>query len=307
MTWEERRRAYAAQAARGGRPLTFDEEYERLAGRRSTSATPAPRGEAVSAAAKRTLADMQQWLDEQALNERIRQFTKELRRENDRLAFNLLHAKIGDQLRALQRASEDARTAGRFGSLALEAKAAVAAAARTGQHAEHKSATWAVDAPAPTIGTSGASTGSFEGYLAVFGSEDMIWANPTTNGDIIEPGAFTKTLAAAKGRKLAKGAPYLWPIFWEHDDKDPIGGFTDAAEDPYGLFVRGELDLDIEQGKRAYSGIKKGYCAGMSIGFFTIRATYDGQGRRHLKELSVFEGSLTSIPMHSDALVTSSN
>jgi Escherichia/Staphylococcus phage prohead protease len=277
---------------------SFDQVYRELSGEWLPGAAERARARREAAAIKSITADMEAML----LAEKVRDETK-------RLQEWLLFQQFGDQLRALQRASERSTTSGRasLAGVAAEAKAAASAAARTGQRVEHKAVTWAVDAPAPTITASGASSGTFEGYLAVFGTEDMVWANPATNGDIIEPGAFTKTLADAKARRLAKGGRYLWPIFWAHDDKDPIGGFTDAAEDTYGLFVRGELDLDIDQGKRAYSGLKKGYCDGMSIGFFTIRATYDGQGRRHLKELSVFEGSLTAIPMHPDALATSSN
>src|SRR5260221_185620 len=151
--------------------------------------------------------------------------------------------------------------------------------------------------------------GIFSGYLAVFGNEDQVWANPATNGDIIEPGAFTKTLSDMRSRQKSRvgaGLPsghYLMPIFWKHDDKDAIGAFTVLREDKVGLYFEAELDLDIEQGRRAYSGLTRGYIPGMSFGYFTIRATYDSQGRRHLKQLSVFEGTVTPIPMNDEALV----
>src|SRR5258706_15981908 len=55
--------------------------------------------------------------------------------------------------------------------------------------------------------------GTFKGYLAVIGNED-------DNGDIIDPGAFAKTIAELKAKqtkRLGQGAPaarYLLPILW---------------------------------------------------------------------------------------------
>jgi Escherichia/Staphylococcus phage prohead protease len=128
--------------------------------------------------------------------------------------------------------------------------------------------------------------GIFSGYLAVFGNEDQVWADPLATGDIIEPGAFTKTLSDMRTRqqtRVAAGLPsghYLMPIFWEHDDKDPVGGFTALREDKTGLYFEAELDLDIEQGRRAFSGLTKGYLPGMSFGYFVVKAMYDRQCRR---------------------------
>jgi uncharacterized protein len=151
--------------------------------------------------------------------------------------------------------------------------------------------------------------GIFSGYLAVFGNEDQVWADPLATGDIIEPGAFTKTISDMRARqqsRVSAGLPsgrYLMPIFWEHDDKDPVGGFTALREDKVGLYFEAELDLDIEQGRRAYSGLTRGYIPGMSFGYFVVKAMYDPKGRRHLKELSVYEGTVTPIPMNDEALV----
>lgn len=142
--------------------------------------------------------------------------------------------------------------------------------------------------------------GTFSGYLAVFSTEDQ-------GGDVIEPGAFRKTLLELKSRQKSRagtpGGRYVLPIFWGHNPDEPIGGFTSAQEDSTGLFVEGELDLDIEAGQRAYSGMTKGYCSGMSIGYFTIKRDFDSAGRRHLRELAVFEGSVTPIPMNEDAQI----
>lgn len=143
--------------------------------------------------------------------------------------------------------------------------------------------------------------GVFEGYLAVFNNEDL-------GGDIIVPGAFTKTLkelAEKQAHRAELGAPsarYLLPIFWNHDSDCPIGGFTDLREDSIGLYVRAELDMDKEAGRDAYSGLSKGYVPGLSIGYLNTKPpTYKG-GVRYLTELRLLEGSATPIPMNEEAL-----
>jgi HK97 family phage prohead protease len=137
--------------------------------------------------------------------------------------------------------------------------------------------------------------GTFSGYLAVFNNVDL-------GGDKIAPGAFTKTLQELRSKQERQGSRYILPIFFGHDPTDPIGGFTLAREDAFGLYVEGELDLDIPQGQRAYSGMKRGYLNGMSIGYQTMKQGWEGNVRI-LRELALLEGSVTPIPMNPDALV----
>jgi len=56
--------------------------------------------------------------------------------------------------------------------------------------------------------------GEFEGYASVFGNEDSY-------GDIIEPGAFAKTLKE-------HGDDNPIPILWQHDTYAPIGTTIEA-------------------------------------------------------------------------------
>jgi HK97 family phage prohead protease len=139
------------------------------------------------------------------------------------------------------------------------------------------------------------ATGTFEGYLAVFGNVDG-------NGDVIDPGAFTKTLADHEAVKSRDHSPYLFPLLWQHNEKEPIGGFSTAREDTNGLFVRGQYDLDIPQGARAYSGAKKGYLRALSIGYDTIKSVF-GSDARHLKEIRLWEGSPVTFPANDLALI----
>lgn len=133
--------------------------------------------------------------------------------------------------------------------------------------------------------------GIFEGYLSVFGNIDSY-------KDIVEPGAFSKTINDARG----KGGKYLFPLLWQHDPRDPIGGFLDMTEDRKGLFVRAQIDMSTSNGQRAYSGLKMGYLDGLSIGYDTIKHKFVGD-IRHLQEVRMWEGSVVTFPANNDTRV----
>lgn len=135
------------------------------------------------------------------------------------------------------------------------------------------------------------ATGEFQGYLSVFHNTDSY-------KDIVEPGAFQKTINDARGR----GGKYLFPVLWQHDPSEPIGGFLEMREDRKGLWVKGQLDLDTEKGRRAYSGLKKGYLDGLSIGYDTIKQKYAGE-IRHLLEVRMWEGSIVTFPANPDTRI----
>lgn len=80
----------------------------------------------------------------------------------------------------------------------------------------------------------GLGEGEFIAYASVFGNKDSY-------GDIVEPGAFTDTLAEWS----AKDAPI--PALWGHNMSDPdynIGHVVSAEEDEKGLKVRIKIDLE---------------------------------------------------------------
>jgi HK97 family phage prohead protease len=127
--------------------------------------------------------------------------------------------------------------------------------------------------------------GIFEGYAAVFGNEDL-------GGDIIEPGAFRKTL---------QENPNL-PILWQHDPKEVIGVTLQAWEDGKGLRVKGQLNLETWRGREAYALLKQGALRGLSIGYQAIKEIWEGSKRR-LKEIRLYEWSLVTFPMNLEAQV----
>lgn len=127
------------------------------------------------------------------------------------------------------------------------------------------------------------SSGTFEGLASVYGNADE-------GGDIVEHGAFTKTLASSKDR----------PLLWQH--RDPIGTVT-LRDSTAGLIAKGKLVLGTTLGRDAYELVKAGVVDGMSIGYSVINADRDGEYRR-LLELKLYEVSLVTFPMNQAARVT---
>ena len=134
--------------------------------------------------------------------------------------------------------------------------------------------------------------GLFSGYASVFEEIDSY-------RDIVKRGAFEKTLAdtESKGRAV--------PILWQHDDSKPIGVYTSLKEDERGLYVEGQLNMDVQQAREALSLLKQKALSGISIGYNSVRYDTDVKsGVRRLYELKLFEASLVTFPACDSARVT---
>lgn len=131
--------------------------------------------------------------------------------------------------------------------------------------------------------------GSFEGLASVYGVKDL-------GGDVVQPGAFRRTLQE-KGPER--------PLLWSHDAREPIG-LGKLQDSPAGLVIHGELDLDTQAGRDAYSRVKKRIVKALSFGFLIPEAgaKFIG-GVRHLLDLDLYEVSLAVLPMNESALITS--
>ena len=127
-----------------------------------------------------------------------------------------------------------------------------------------------------------------EGYASRFGLPDQ-------GGDIVAKGAFGASLArlAAKGDKVR--------MLWQHDPTKPIGVWDEIREDGVGLWVKGRLLSEVTLAREAATLIDAGAIDGLSIGYRTIRAEKDGQGRRVLTEVELWEVSLVTFPMLPEA------
>jgi HK97 family phage prohead protease len=119
------------------------------------------------------------------------------------------------------------------------------------------------------------SDGTCRAYIATYRT------TPDFEGDIIEPGAFTKSLASS---------PKI-PMLWQHDTKQPCGHWFSYASDSRGILASGKFNLSTSWGRDAYGAVKGGDVESFSIGYLTEKATYDRQGVRHLEELNLKEAS----------------
>lgn len=148
----------------------------------------------------------------------------------------------------------------------------------TSKQLEHKAFSLKLDGPPD-------DTGHFTGYAAVFSNVDL-------GNDVIDPGAFTKTL---------QETPSV-TILWAHDTDEPIGIAASMVEDKRGLKVEGQLALDVQRAREVHSLMKLGAVKGLSIGYNVVKRQFKGQVR-HLQELKLGEFSLCVFPMNPEANV----
>lgn len=78
------------------------------------------------------------------------------------------------------------------------------------------------------------NSGKFCGYASVFNIEDSC-------KDTIIPGAFKNTLKRKNIKSDIK-------LLWQHIANKPIGFLEIVKEDAIGLYIEGQIMLDIQQG-----------------------------------------------------------
>jgi HK97 family phage prohead protease len=127
--------------------------------------------------------------------------------------------------------------------------------------------------------------GEIEAKAWDFGSADRI-------GDMIEPKAF-------------EGLSLPIPMLFGHDQNDPVGSWTEATIRDGGLHLKGKLLVDdVARAREVRALVKSGAVRGVSVGFFTRKAS-PRKGGRTIHSLELLEASLVAIPMHPAARVTS--
>ena len=134
------------------------------------------------------------------------------------------------------------------------------------------------------------ATGAFAGYASVFHVVD-------SQRDVMQPGAFARTL---KGQL----SPSATRLLWQHQMDEPIGVIHTLKEDAYGLYVAGQILLDLQRGREAYALLKAGAINGLSIGYKPSDYAYDADGVRHLKDVELWEVSLVTFPANDKAGIT---
>jgi HK97 family phage prohead protease len=121
--------------------------------------------------------------------------------------------------------------------------------------------------------------GVVSGYFAMFGNKDL-------DGDIIEKGAFAKT--------IQERGPYgkgLIKMLLDHDRTKAVAKITLLEEDSKGLRYEAKIgthSLGVDFMKMVESGLINQH----SFGFIPIKEMYDGQMKANrIKEVMMHEGS----------------
>ncbi|AHJ88602.1 head maturation protease [Geobacillus phage GBK2] len=128
---------------------------------------------------------------------------------------------------------------------------------------------------------------TFEGYAAVFRNMDSY-------RDVIEPGAFTKTIKESKRVK----------VLWQHDPWQPIGKPVHMEEDTHGLYVKAKIS-NTQLGKDVIQLIKDGVIDELSIGYNTIKDEWDKKNNiRRIKEVKLWEFSPVTFAANDQAIIT---
>lgn len=145
--------------------------------------------------------------------------------------------------------------------------------------------------------------GVVKGYASTFNNIDR-------GNDIIAKEAFEKTIE----RHKQMNRPIR--MQWQHKTEDLIGGFPTFKVDEKGLYVEGEINLEVQKGREAYALAKQGVLSDMSIGFVIRNAEMievsdgfeDGVEQfkqvRKILDVELYEISLVSEPMNPLAQIT---
>lgn len=140
------------------------------------------------------------------------------------------------------------------------------------------------------------SMGRIKGFASTFNNIDL-------GGDRVLPGAFKRTLSQNKGEVM---------VLADHVFYDQIGWGVFARETDKGLEVEAEIDLENQKGREKYNLAKMASkmekaTMGLSIGYQAVKFDFEEEGEqmiRNLKEVKLFEYSLTAMPMNPEAVIT---
>ncbi|WP_448605696.1 HK97 family phage prohead protease [Neorickettsia risticii] len=127
--------------------------------------------------------------------------------------------------------------------------------------------------------------GVFYGYASVFDVVDE-------QGDIISSGAFDLTKCV--------------PLLWQHRQDQPIGKVLEMQETEKGLYLKGHIIMEVNQGYEAYKLLKAGVLNGLSIGYIPKKYKMDKHtGARIMTAVKLIEVSLVTFPANKYARISS--
>lgn len=140
-------------------------------------------------------------------------------------------------------------------------------------------------------------TGQFKGWASAFRSTpDKSRTHESPRGDIVVPGAFSKTINDNNGEIMLTYPP--------HDTNSPVG-LGKISDNPKGLPVEGKLTLGVTKADEAHLLMKAGVIRTMSIGYDVVQKEIK-DGIRYLKEIKLYEVGLVpgTLAADDEAVVT---
>lgn len=127
--------------------------------------------------------------------------------------------------------------------------------------------------------------GIVKGYGSIFGNVD-------SDGDIINQGAYKKTIVES-----GKRVKYLY----QHDMDKPIGKMIHLEEDPKGLIFEASVPK-TRLGMDVIELIKAGVLTENSVGILPIQKEMVGE-HRHINEVRLFEISAVTLAANDQAMI----
>jgi HK97 family phage prohead protease len=116
------------------------------------------------------------------------------------------------------------------------------------------------------------------------------WGEPDAYGDVVQPGAFSASIAERPTKFL-----------YEHHT--PIGTQLELRETDEGLFGRWSV-VDTQVGTDAYKLAKAGVLDSLSIGYIPLEWEIRGDGVRVLQVCDLYEVSAVALPANERAVIT---
>lgn len=135
-------------------------------------------------------------------------------------------------------------------------------------------------------------SGSFQGYGAVFGNKDL-------GNDIILPGAFEEVRKTKDGQVRIALYHDLWQLV----------GKAKFSQDDKGLYLDGQMNMNVSYAKDAYELMKDGTLDGMSVGFNILPGGSefikgeDGDGVQLISKAELWEVSIVPFGMNPEAKI----
>lgn len=131
--------------------------------------------------------------------------------------------------------------------------------------------------------------GIVKGLGSVFGNVD-------SDGDVIEKGAYSKTIQENKGR-----IKYLY----QHRLDKPVGSMKELNETNEGLEFVAQIATKTTLGRDVFEMIKAGVVTENSVGFSTVKQQFDNEKKiNYIKEVKLWEISAVTLAANPLAIIS---